>query len=243
MLTAAGVHPKTVQEIMRHSDINLTMGTYTHLQDSDKAKAVGKLPPIRITKKKQAKTGTCDTPEDQPTVNSTVNPVKIRQNAVKSSKRAIEVEVSRKAVTPCKTNSLQRVKSSRPAGLEPAAYGLEIRCSIQLSYGRFKLKVPQYNNFQYMTSIIFLRQKGRFAGVVEYPNPIDLYRAFGFRQAEEKCIFGTTFRMICRKYVYEPNLLSQRATAWLHFLISIMASSSGFSISSIRPFRRKRFRM
>ena len=27
----------------------------------------------------------------------------------------------------------------RPAGLEPAAYGLEIRCSIQLSYGRLNI--------------------------------------------------------------------------------------------------------
>ena len=26
----------------------------------------------------------------------------------------------------------------RPAGFEPAAYGLEVRCSIQLSYGRIK---------------------------------------------------------------------------------------------------------
>lgn len=29
----------------------------------------------------------------------------------------------------------------RPAGLEPATYGLEIRCSIQLSYERGKANV------------------------------------------------------------------------------------------------------
>ena len=27
---------------------------------------------------------------------------------------------------------------TRPAGLEPATYGLEVRCSIQLSYGRLR---------------------------------------------------------------------------------------------------------
>jgi integrase len=31
--------PKIVQDMMRHGDINLTAGIYTHLQDSDKAAA------------------------------------------------------------------------------------------------------------------------------------------------------------------------------------------------------------
>ena len=30
MLAASGVHPKTAQDLMRHSDINLTMSRYTH---------------------------------------------------------------------------------------------------------------------------------------------------------------------------------------------------------------------
>jgi hypothetical protein len=31
------------------------------------------------------------------------------------------------------------IRSARPAGLEPATCGLEVRCSIQLSYGRIGL--------------------------------------------------------------------------------------------------------
>ena len=45
-LTRSGVTPKTAQLLARHSDINLTMNTYTMLGVMDQAAAVEALPPI-----------------------------------------------------------------------------------------------------------------------------------------------------------------------------------------------------
>ena len=54
-LSAMGVHPKTVQEIMRHQSIDLTMSRYTHTLRGQEAAAVAKLPdlsmPVRETQK------------------------------------------------------------------------------------------------------------------------------------------------------------------------------------------------
>ena len=44
LLAANGVHPKIAQELMRHSNINLTMGIYTHAQTSQVEAAVNNLP-------------------------------------------------------------------------------------------------------------------------------------------------------------------------------------------------------
>lgn len=44
LLAAAGVHPKTAMDLMRHSDINLTMALYTHGNHEQQTKAVESLP-------------------------------------------------------------------------------------------------------------------------------------------------------------------------------------------------------
>ncbi len=63
LLAAAGVHPKVAQSILRHSDVNLTMGIYTHTLTGQESQAVAKLPDLSLPSKKsqkQVKTGTDD---------------------------------------------------------------------------------------------------------------------------------------------------------------------------------------
>jgi len=48
LLAAAGVHPKTAQEIMRHSDINLTMLRYTHVLRGQTQSALEQLPDLSL---------------------------------------------------------------------------------------------------------------------------------------------------------------------------------------------------
>ena len=63
LLAASGAHPKVVQSIMRHSDINLTMSLYTHTLRGQEAKAVENLPDLSLpTKESQSATGTDDQP-------------------------------------------------------------------------------------------------------------------------------------------------------------------------------------
>ena len=58
MLAASGVHPKTAQQLMRHSDINLTMSRYTHIFRGQETEAINKLPdldmPVQMNQSKTA---------------------------------------------------------------------------------------------------------------------------------------------------------------------------------------------
>lgn len=58
MLAASGVHPKTAQTLMRHSDINLTMIMYTHTLRGQEATAVESMPDL--SSKANKATGTND---------------------------------------------------------------------------------------------------------------------------------------------------------------------------------------
>jgi len=57
-LAASGVHPKTAQDLMRHSDIRLTMQLYTHSIVEERNEAVAKLPALDIMAPAALKTGT-----------------------------------------------------------------------------------------------------------------------------------------------------------------------------------------
>jgi hypothetical protein len=62
-LAASGVHPKVAQEIMRHSDINLTMSRYSHTLIGQTSAAIEGLPDLSLPSKESQKekaTGTDD---------------------------------------------------------------------------------------------------------------------------------------------------------------------------------------
>lgn len=50
-LAAKGVHPKVIQEILRHKDINLTMSRYTHTLRGQVAAAINKMPKFNVKRK------------------------------------------------------------------------------------------------------------------------------------------------------------------------------------------------
>ncbi|MFA6242031.1 MAG: tyrosine-type recombinase/integrase [Candidatus Hydrogenedentales bacterium] len=58
-LSACGVHPKTIQTIMRHGDINMTMTRYGHTLRGQEAEAISRLPDLSMSDRQAQKaTGT-----------------------------------------------------------------------------------------------------------------------------------------------------------------------------------------
>lgn len=62
-LSVAGVAPRTAQAAMRHSNISLTMNTYTDARLLDTAEAVESLPPIRLIDNASSSDAPMDAPD------------------------------------------------------------------------------------------------------------------------------------------------------------------------------------
>jgi integrase len=85
-LSLAGVQPKAAQTLARHSDINLTMNTYTTLQVLDQAAAVESLPPVPSAVEQKAG-GSSESRRDPATIDA--------EHAVHADRASLPPDVAR----------------------------------------------------------------------------------------------------------------------------------------------------
>lgn len=53
MLAASGTHPKIAQTILRHSGVNLTLNSYTHVLMGQESEAIASLPDLSVPNKQE----------------------------------------------------------------------------------------------------------------------------------------------------------------------------------------------
>jgi len=138
-LAAAKVHPKTAQEVLRHSSIELTMGIYTHSFRGDKTAAIAKLPDLseKATERKRA-TGTDDVSADLGCVKNCANldakhsdSVRIISEKVENgstdSRNAKPAGPTTKVDSTTGSDNWERLDSNQrrrtPTGLQPVPFG------------------------------------------------------------------------------------------------------------------------
>jgi hypothetical protein len=126
-LSAAGVHPSVAQALARHSDVCLTLGTYTHSRWESMAEAVAKLPSLDARAAQQQRaTGTCDAPETAAPFSSHSGRSSVHHDA--HNKPA--ADNPQPVESTLETTTFTGIFTMPPAGFEPATYGLGNRCSI-----------------------------------------------------------------------------------------------------------------
>jgi len=154
---------KRTQSLARHSTMDLTMMVYAHSDLADQAEAISKLPAPSISGSLPPTSARVNSEVRDEEAQSGVLPgaqlLAGNETCLASIGTAdtSELRASAMLAVPANLNdsnkfdidwhqlavdaagSLKFDEEVRPAGIEPATCGLEVRCSIQLSYGRLLL--------------------------------------------------------------------------------------------------------
>lgn len=135
LLALAGIPPKVVQTVMRHSTINLTMDTYGHLFPGQLSEAVARMGeilaggPTNETTQPQRATGTMD---DRPPSVQRAGGGPGRDMASRGAMDAKSdpdaSRTDRRTLAASGESRREKAKVSL-SGLEPETYGLKVRCS------------------------------------------------------------------------------------------------------------------
>ena len=139
-LMLADVNIKTVQTVMRHSTITLTMDTYGHLMPRAESQAVANVESMINPVNPQVSTTctklTCPQNYPQSLHEALPSNATLCLNTDEQSHNVENTQVINLASVGDSLRSDASENEARPPGFEPGTAGLEIRCSILLSYGR-----------------------------------------------------------------------------------------------------------
>ena len=152
LLASSGVHPKLAQQLARHSTITLTMDRYSHCKLRDLTTAVGTLPSlapkstvtISATSQGSSEINRLTDSFPDPSTGPKLGPMGDKKpfaltKVDETSERRTPREPGPKIISgkglSKDEDDCEPLRKARPGGFEPPTDGLEIRCSIQLSYG------------------------------------------------------------------------------------------------------------
>jgi len=137
-LAMEGAHPKAVQAVMRHSTITLTMDTYGHLFPGQEADTVARFPQMLGDPPEALRaTGTIDAAASLGQHLGQHSNGETTHHTASSGKQANHSDAKPRRSNPLPlivfgetSQDAATLGEARPAGLEPATCGLEVRCSI-----------------------------------------------------------------------------------------------------------------
>ncbi len=116
-LAAGGIHPKTAQELARHSSIVLTMDCYSHVAREKLTSALDTLPDLSKPERESAKaTGTYDVTPDEP---QEFLPESL---PIAGAERCASMQDNA-------TNGVENGDEMVRGGLEPPTHGFSVHCS------------------------------------------------------------------------------------------------------------------